>query len=48
MKTSRDNKQFCSAILCEVFETFNRICYDLLIAKLNAYGFNKKSIKTYL
>ena len=32
MKASRDNKQFCAAILTDLSKTFDCICYDLLIA----------------
>ena len=45
MKASRDNNQFCAAILTDRFKAFDWICYDLLIAKLNAYGFGKKALK---
>ena len=41
MKTSRDNKQFCAAILTNLSMVFDCICYDLLIA----YGFDKKALK---
>ena len=40
MKISRDNKQFCAAILTEISKAFDCIPYELLIAKLNAYGFD--------
>ena len=46
LKTSRDNKQFYAAILTNLSKAFNCICYDLLITKLNAHDFDKKSIKT--
>ena len=45
MKASRDNKQFCAAILTVLSKAFDCFCYDLLIAKLNAYGFDKKAFK---
>ena len=45
MKTSRGNKQFCTAILTDLSRAFDCICYDLLIGKLNAYGFDKKALK---
>ena len=45
MKASRDNKQFCVAIPRDLSKAFNCICYDLLITKLNAYGFDKKASK---
>ena len=48
MKASGDNKQFCAAILTDLSKAFDCICHELLFAKLNAYGFDKKSFKTYL
>ena len=45
MKASRNNKQFCAAILTDLSKGFDCICYELLIAKLNAYGFDKKALK---
>ena len=45
MKASRDNEQFCAAILTDLSKVFDCVCYDLLIAKLNAYGFDKKALK---
>ena len=44
MKASRGNTQFCGAILTDLSKAFDCICYELLIFKLNAYGFDKKSI----
>ena len=45
IKASPDNKQFCAAILTDLSKTFDCTCYDLLIAKLIAYGFDKKLLK---
>ena len=46
-KASQDTQQFCAAILTDLSKAFDCICYSLLIAKLNVYGFNKKAVKTY-
>ena len=45
MKTARDNKQFCAAILTNLSKAFDCICHDLLIAKLNAYGVDRNALK---
>ena len=45
MKTSPDNKQFYVAILTDLSKALDCICYDLLLAKLNAYGFDNKALK---
>ena len=45
MKTSQDNKQFCAAILKGFSKAYDCICYNLLVAKLRAYGFDKKTLK---
>ena len=45
MKISGDNKQFCAAILTDLSEAFDRINYDLLIAKLNANSLDQGALK---
>ena len=45
VKTARDNKEFCAAILTDLSKVFNNIRHDLLIAKLNAYGFYRNILK---
>ena len=34
MKTSRDNKQFCAAILTDLSKAFDCICYNLFMITL--------------
>ena len=48
MKRSQDNKQYCTAIQIDFSKAFDCICYDLLIAQLNPYGFDKKTLKLFL
>ena len=45
MKIARDNKEFCAAILTDLSRAFDCICHNLLIAKLNAYGFDRNTLK---
>ena len=45
MKSARDNKKFCAAILTDLSKAFGCICHDLLIAKLNAYGVDRNALK---
>ena len=45
MKIARDNKEFCVTILTDLLKAFDCICHNLLIAKLNAYGFDRSAVK---
>ena len=45
LKISCDNKQFCTAILTDLSKALDCIPFDLLIAKLNAYGFDQVALK---
>ena len=44
-KQARDNNNAFAAVLTDLFKTFDRINYELLVAKLNAYGFDSLSLK---
>ena len=45
MKISRDNKQFCAAILTDLSKAFDCIPYGLPITKLKSYGFDQVALK---
>ena len=45
LKIAPDNKKFCAAILTDLSKAFDCICRHLLIAKLNAYGFDRNALK---
>ena len=50
-KSSLDQKGYAGSILMDLSKAFDTLDYDLLLAKLHAYGFDKQAlsmIKSYL
>ena len=44
LRKIRDNKEVFAAVFTDLSRAFDCISHELLIAKLNAYGFNIKSL----
>ena len=47
-KKALDNKKHAGAILTDLSKAFDCITHELLIAKLDAYGFDKNALKFIL
>ena len=45
LKKTRDNKKVCAAVLTDLSKAFNCLLYDLLTAKLHAFGFGLESLR---
>ena len=44
-KGTLDKKEFAGAVLMDLLKAFDTINHELLIAKLNAYGFSESPLK---
>ena len=45
MEIARDNKESSAAILTDLSKAFDCMYHDLLVAKLNACGFDRNALK---
>ena len=44
-RTHLENKEIIGVILCDISKAFDTLPHDLIIAKLDAYGFGNESLK---
>ena len=45
MEKTLDNQGYAGAVIMDLSKAFDSINYELLIAKLHAYGFTKSALK---